>query len=117
VRADEVQADRLRIVAPDEVADGDGVAQRLRHLLGAHVDEAVVDPVAREGAAGHRLGLRDLALVVRKDQILPPAVDVEGLPEVLHRHGGALDVPAGPAGLQALPARLAGLGDSRGEIA
>ena len=45
-----------------------------------------------------RLGLGDLVLVVREDQVEAAAVDVELGAEVAPAHGGALDVPAGPAG-------------------
>src|SRR5205823_13516134 len=56
------------------------------HLLGAEVDHPVVEPVARERASGVGFGLGDLAFVVGEDQVLATAVDVEGFPEILHRH-------------------------------
>ena len=71
----------------------------LRHLLAFDLQEAVVHPVrspspaCAEGAAR----LRDLVLVVRKDEVDAAAVDVEGLAEMLPAHRRALDVPAGPA--------------------
>ena len=40
------------------------------------------------------LGLSDLALVVREDEVHTSAVDVEVLPEVLTSHGRALGMPA-----------------------
>src|SRR6185312_9576105 len=52
---------------------------------------------ARERLAARRLGLRDLVLVVGKDQVRAAAVDVEVHAEYLLGHRGALDVPAGPA--------------------
>ena len=67
-------------------------------------------PVPGEAVAG-RLGLRDLVLVVREDQVHPAAVDVEGRAQVLGGHGRAFQVPAGPPGSpRRLPVRLAGLG-------
>ena len=42
------------------------------------------------------LGLRDLVLVVREDEVGAAAVDVEVEPEDLLRHRRALDVPARP---------------------
>ena len=68
-----------------------------------NVHHAVVHPVAREVAVAERaLGLRDLVLVVREDQVGAAAVDVERLAEVAVRHRRALDVPAragpGPTG-------------------
>ena len=47
-----------------------------------------------EGAA--RLG--DLVLMVGKYEIDAAAVNVERLAEMLPRHRGAFDMPAGPAG-------------------
>ena len=46
-------------------------------------------------------------------------MEVEGVAEVLHRHGGALDVPAGAAGAEdGVPGVLAGLcGLPEGEVA
>ena len=54
---------------------------------------------------------RDLALVVREDQVVPSAVQIERRAQVLDRHHGALDVPAGsthPEG--GSPRRLVGQG-------
>ena len=98
VDADEQQAQRLEVVGLGDLADGDDVAERLRHLLAAEVHHARVQPVARELAVAERaLGLGDLVLVVREDQVGAAAVDVERLAEVAVRHRRALDVPAGPA--------------------
>ena len=47
VRPEQPEADRLRIVTLRELLDRERVAERLRHLLGAEVHEAVVQPVAR----------------------------------------------------------------------
>src|SRR5690606_9329182 len=85
------------------------VAQRLAHLLGADLDEAVVHPVAGETVA-RGLGLRDLVLVVREDQVDAAAVDVERRPQILGGHRRALQVPAGAAGApRGRPGGLAGL--------
>src|SRR5205814_8015927 len=40
--------------------------------------------------------LRELVLVMREHEVEPAAVDLERRPEQVLRHGGALDVPAGP---------------------
>src|SRR3546814_3885491 len=80
----------------------------LRHFLAVHHHVAVVHPQARHllravGAAA----LRELVLVVRKDEVEAAAVDVEDLAEMFEGHGRALDVPARtPAAPGALPARL-----------
>ncbi len=53
-----------------------------------------MQPVADPGSSRGSLGLGDLVGVVHGNQVDGPAVDVEALAEVLHRHGAALDVPA-----------------------
>ena len=71
---------------------------------------ACIQNLRERPLAGPALGLGDLGLVVRVDQVAAAAVDVERLAEVADRHRGALDVPAGPAGAPgARPGRLAGL--------
>ena len=62
--------------AAQEVRGEDRVAERLRHLLPVDVDQAVVQPVRREGVAGGGR-LRELVLVVREAQVESAAVDVE----------------------------------------
>src|SRR3989442_13866507 len=48
---------------------------------------------------------------MRKDEVLPAAVEIEGLAEILHGHGRALDVPPRTARTPgAGPRRLAQLG-------
>ncbi len=110
VCAEQEEAEHGRIVPRDEVANRQRVAQRLRHLLAAQVHHAVVQPVAREGLAGDALGLGDLAFVMREDEVLAAAVDVERLTEIADGHGRALDMPARPPGSpRAVPGGLAGL--------
>ena len=85
--------------------------QALGHLLIVHIDEAVVHPVAGERTAVGALALGDLVLVVGEDEVLPAAVQVNGLAQMGAAHGAALDVPAGAAhAVGAFPGRLAGLG-------
>ena len=85
------------------------VAQRLAHLLAAHGDPAVVQPEPGERVA-RGLGLGDLVLVVREDQIHAAGVDVELGAEVRLAHRDALGVPAGAARApRRRPRRLAGL--------
>ena len=80
-------------------------------MLALDEQEADVEPVAGEGLCGGGLGLGDLVLVVGEHQVFAAGVEVEGLAEELHGHGGALDVPAGTACAErGLPAILAGLG-------
>ena len=50
-----------------------------------------------EGFAGEALALGYFVLVVREDEILTAAMDINSLAEVSAHHGGALDMPAGSA--------------------
>ena len=102
-----------------QVAQGVEVAERLGHLLAFDQQEARVHPEVRELLAGERLRLRDFVFVVRKDEVFAAEMDVEALAQVLHAHGGALDVPAGTAGTDlGVPALLAGFGSlPQGEVA
>ena len=65
----------------EDVADGEEVAERLRHLLVVDLHEAVVQPVTHEARRPVRkkraIALRDLVLVVGKLQVCAAAVDVE----------------------------------------
>jgi len=81
----------------EQVAEGVEVTLRLRHLLTFHQKETDVEPVARELDVGAGFGLGDLVFVVREHEIFAAGVEVEGVAEELHGHGGALDVPAGTA--------------------
>src|SRR2546426_12376924 len=56
-----------------QVARGKEVAEPFRHLAAADVEELAVQPPARERLPRRRLRLRDLVLMMRKDQIHPPA--------------------------------------------
>ena len=71
------------------------VADGLGHLA-AHLEHPVVhpDPGQRPAAGGQRL--RRLVLVVREDQVVAAAVDLERRAELRLGHRGALDVPARP---------------------
>ena len=84
MRRQQRQPQRLALMPlRQQLARRDDVAEALRHLLGAHVDEAVVHPEARERRAGvGAAALRDLILVVREDEVEPAAVDVDRLAEM-----------------------------------
>src|SRR5262245_56909811 len=58
-------------------------------------------PVSGELTPFRPFGLCDLIFMVRKDQVRPPAVNIERLSEVFATHGRALKVPPrtpGPPG-------------------
>src|SRR6266487_1246863 len=85
-----------------QIARGEKVAVAFRHLGAAHVEEFPVHPVPRERPARRALGLRDFIYMVRKNQIDAAGVDVErlyaaALRDLLERHRGAFEMPAGPA--------------------
>src|SRR4030095_6206970 len=84
----------------------DHIAQRLGHLVGAHVDEAVVYPISRQRLSVVRTtALGYLILVVRKDEVEPAAMDVDRLAQMRADHRRAFYVPARtPAAPGAIPA-------------
>mmetsp|Transcript_26406 Transcript_26406/g.82326 ORF Transcript_26406/g.82326 Transcript_26406/m.82326 type:complete len:207 (-) Transcript_26406:147-767(-) len=108
----EVEVERAAVLARDDeepeaaqrrgvladVAERPEIAQRLAHLLAVDVHEAVVHPAVAERRAVRRLGLGDLVLVVREDEVDAAGVEVQRRPEVALRHRRALDVPARAAG-------------------
>ncbi len=80
VRLQHEQPIGARVDVLDEVEEVREVAERLRHLLAAHLDPAVVDPVRRE-LTTERDGLRALVLVVREREVAAAAMEVEPLAE------------------------------------
>ena len=122
--AEDEEADRHRrigllqliVFASEELIKCDEVPKGLPHLLSIDGDHVVVHPVAHHGFTILRgLGLSDLTLVMREDQIHAAAVDVKLFAEILSSHGSTLCMPAreafapgaGPAhdvlGLRLLP--------------
>ena len=81
--------------ALEEVGKSLEVPDRLRHLLAADLDEAVVDPTASEAMTSTQR-LRPLVLVVGEGEVLAAAVQVEVVAKERERHDRALDVPARP---------------------
>src|SRR5260370_22210491 len=76
VRGHEEEKDHLSPPGVEHVADGDVVAERLRHLLAAELKHPVMRPDARKRMS-ERMGLRKLVLVVREDEIKATTVDLE----------------------------------------
>src|SRR5437763_1710475 len=86
-----------------------------KNLLLVDLDEAVMQPQARERLTGDSLALRALVFMMRKDEVAPVAGAVAALADACEAHGRALDVPAGSArapracpielGARALPQR------------
>ena len=78
-----------------QLGDAEEVARRFRHPRARKHEQPAVHPEADHTMPGHRLGLRDLGLVMRKHVVRAACMDVEPLAEDGHRHRRALDVPAG----------------------
>ena len=97
VRANDEKPHGFSIVLLQHFTDGEEVSQRLGHFLVVHPHKTVVQPESRQGLAAGTLTLGDLVFVVRKLQVRPPAMDVEGFSQRLAAHGRAFDMPAGPA--------------------
>ena len=92
-----LEADHVAGPFGAQVANGDEVAERLRHFLPFDLQETVVHPGLRhDGRMECAARLGDLVLMMRKHEIDAAAMDVEGLAEVLPGHGRAFDMPAGP---------------------
>ena len=83
----------LGMRAVEELIEGDEVAIRLAHLLSVDGDHVVVHPIVYSRVALGGAGLRNLALVVREEQVETSTVDVKLLTQVLLAHGRALKVP------------------------
>ena len=102
VNRDQQVADRTsRQPSRFEIGKCVAVAQGLGHLVAVDGQVLRVEPVPSQRAAVRGLALGDLVLVMRKQVVDPSAVNVEGCPQVLLAHRGALDVPprtTGPPG-------------------
>ena len=79
----------------EELLQRDEVAQRFAHFLSVDGDHIVVHPVVHHVVALRGHGLRNLAFVVRENQVHAAAVYVEVRAQIFASHGGALAVPAG----------------------
>ena len=95
----------------EKIAQGEEVSERFRHFFA--VDDQVfrVKPEPDKGMACRRFTLGDFVLVMRECKVHAAGVDVQGISQIFHRHGGALDVPARPARADTrLPKMFARLG-------
>ena len=107
--AQQEKAQGLGQIASQDVADGLEVAQRLGHLFGIDLHEAVMHPETGKLAAAGGFGLGDLVLMMGENEILTTAMDVQR--QIFLAHGRAFDMPAGTAFAPgAFPERFAGLG-------
>ena len=84
----------------EQLVDRDEIAERLRHLLALHIQEAVMHPDVRQRMLMMRaFALRNFVFVMREDQIDAAAVNVDGVGfgERGLDHRGAFQMPAGAA--------------------
>src|SRR6202046_239186 len=95
VVAEECVPQRAVVPSRAQFLDGRKIPGALRHLGPVHAEEASVHPVARQRhLAGDLLHLRNLGLMVRKDQVDGAAVEVILGAEELLSDGRVLDVPS-----------------------
>lgn len=75
-------------VALQYFTDGEEITQRLGHFFFVNGDKAIVHPVAgKHRVAAHgSFALCNLILMMRKNQVLPPAMNVKLFTQVFHRH-------------------------------
>ena len=105
-RAQERQPQDLPGKARAQRTDRQDIAPGLGHLRAVHANHAVVQPVSRQRRAIGAAALRDLVFVMREDQVLAAAVNIDGLSQMFSGHGRALQMPAGtPAAPGTLPTR------------
>ena len=69
-----------------QLPDREEIAKALGHLLALDLEHLVVHPDACEAVA-HAAGLGDFVLVVREDEVIAAAVDVEAFAQKGGGHG------------------------------
>src|SRR5262245_25867374 len=82
-----------RITFGFQIAEGINVTQALRHLLSFDHEEFSMHPIADKRLPGRALLLRNLILVMWKDEVDPAGMYVKGFTQYVHRHGRAFDMP------------------------
>ena len=77
------QSDRFAVMLAQQILNGDDIAKAFRHLFALHQEIAVVHPVLGEPFRWRiAKALCNLVFVVRKDQVLAAAVNVECIAKV-----------------------------------
>ena len=72
------------------IPDYEKITQRFRHFFIIDGNEAIMHPVSGKRFTRSRFRLGDFILVMRENQILAAAMDINGSPQMFHRHDGAL---------------------------
>ena len=90
------KADHLaRNIPVQQIAHGEEVAQGFGHFLTLDLQHFVVHPDLCKTALGMRTAaLRDLILMMRKQQIIAAAMNIKTMAKKLIRHRRAFDMPA-----------------------
>jgi hypothetical protein len=73
------------------------IAERFGHLLIVHLEKLAMHPALHEKLARGRLGLGDLVLMMRENQIDTASMDIDWGAEIFHGHHRALNMPAWPS--------------------
>ena len=88
MRLQQGQADRFARGLAEQILDGQEIAQGFRHLLAIDHQIPIMQPIAHKGLAiMGATTLRQFVFMVRKNQILPAAMDIEGFPQIMGAHG------------------------------
>ena len=82
------------MIASEELLQGDEVTQALTHLLTVDGNHIVVHPVMNHLVALRSHSLRNLALVVRENQIHTATVNIKVAAQILSAHCSTLAVPS-----------------------
>ncbi len=85
------------MVELEDVLDGEYIPQGFRHLFPIDIHKTVMYPELSKGFSRGSFRLGDFIFVMGKDQVLPPTVDVYGVPQICLAHHGTFDMPARPS--------------------
>lgn len=103
-------AERIAGILLQYVFHQEEIIQGLTHLFRVNGNEAIMEPVIYEMAAGAAFGLGDFIFMMRENQIRAAAMEIKGLAQVMDGHGGAFDMPARTSlAPGAFPERFTGL--------
>src|SRR6266568_7144920 len=82
---------------PDHILNRDEIPERLVHLLPLDTQQARVKPITRQRLLPRQtLRLRDLGLMMRKDEIRTTTMNIIRWPNIRQRNRSILDMPSRP---------------------
>src|SRR5712692_6765095 len=83
---------------PDHILNRNEIPKRFVHLLSLDTQQASVEPIKRQGFLPRQtLRLRNLSLVMRKDEIRTTTMNIVHWPKVRQGNRSIFDVPARPS--------------------